>query len=173
MKIYSILPMISIQLFADGAEGTAAEGSENGQGVTAGAASQHKGDKNPLAAVKYGIQEEASDAGVQQEDTAKEARDLGAEFEKLIKGEYKQQFDARMQDTVQKRLKSSKEAETALTNRIGQMQPVIDVIAQKYGVNADDMEAIMKAMQEDDSLYEKEAADRGMSVQQLRQMKGK
>lgn len=167
MKIYSVFPMISIQLFADGAESSAAEGADKGQGVTAGAASQRKGAKNPLADVKYGIQEEAPAAEVRKTEEAPPERDLNAEFDKLIKGEYKAQYDARMQDTVQKRLKASKET----VDKYNNLQPVLDILGQRYGVDASDTDALAKAIEADDSYLEDEANERGMSVKDLRELK--
>lgn len=167
MKIYSVFPMISIQLFAEGADAPAAGSADPGQGVTAGAASQRKGAKNPLADVKYGIQEDAPAAEVQKKEEAPPERDLNAEFDKLIRGEYKAQYDARMQDTVQKRLKASKET----VDKYNSLQPVFDLLGQRYGVDASDTDALLKAIEADDSYLEDEANERGMSVKDLRELK--
>ena len=165
MKKLFIIPMLNLQLFAEGAgDGGTAEG----QGVTEAAAlPQTKGEKNnPLASVKYGIQEEeAPVAGVQTETVAQP--DRNAEFEKLIKGEYKDLYDAKMQDTIQKRLKGQKET----VDKFNALTPTLDLLASKYGVDAGDIEALNKAISEDDSYYEQEALDRGMTVQQLKEIK--
>jgi hypothetical protein len=155
--------MLSLQLFAEGAgDGGTAEG----QGVTAGVASQQKGVSNPLADVKYGIQEEAAPAAEVQTTTT-EAPDLNAEFEKLIKGQYKEQYDARVQDTIQKRLKSSKET----VDKYNALTPTLELLASKYGVDANDIEALSKAISDDDAYYEQEALEKGMSVKQLKEIK--
>ena len=164
MKFDTFIPMLSLQLFAEGAgDGGTAEG----QGVTAGVASQQKkGVSNPLADVKYGIQEEAAPvAGVQTETTA--VVDRNAEFEKLIKGEYKDLYDARMQDTIQKRLKSSKET----VDKYNALTPTLEMLAKKYGVDIGDIESLNKAIQEDDSYYEEEAIEKGITVQQLKEIR--
>ncbi len=164
MKFYSIIPMLNLQLFAEGAgEGGTAEG----QGVTEAAAlPQTKGVKNnPLADVKYGIQEEAPAAEVQTETAAQP--DRNAEFEKLIKGEYKDLYDAKMQDTVQRRLKGQKET----VDKFNALSPTLEMLAKKYGVDANDIEALNKAISEDDSYYEQEALEKGVSVQQLKEIK--
>ena len=164
MKNYSIIPMLSLQLFAEGGAGDG--GTAQGQGVTAGVASQQKGVSNPLADVKYGIQENvAPDAGVQTDTTV--VLDRNAEFEKLIKGEYKDLYDAKMQDTIQKRLKSSKET----VDKYNALTPTLEMLAKKYGVDASDIESLNKAIQEDDSYYEEEALEKGMTVQQLKEVK--
>ena len=163
MKKYSIIPMLSLQIFAEGA-GTG--GTAEGQGVTAGVASQQKGVSNPLADVKYGIQEDvAPDAGVQTSNTA--VIDRNAEFEKLIKGEYKDLYDAKMQDTIQKRLKSSKET----VEKYNSLTPTLEILAKKYGVDIGDIDSLNKAIQEDDSYYEEEALEKGITVQQLKEIR--
>ena len=163
MKFKTFIPMLSLQLFAEGAgDGGTAEG----QGVMAGAASQQKGVSNPLADVKYGIQEEAAPvAEVQNNPTA--VVDRNAEFERLIKGEYKDLYDARMQDTIQKRLKSSKDT----VDKYNELTPTLEMLAKKYGVDIGDIASLNKAIQEDDSYYEEEALEKGISVQQLKEIR--
>ena len=161
MKFKTFLPMLSLQIFAEGAgDGGTAEG----QGATAGAASQQKAVSNPLADVKYGIQEEAAPIAEVQ-NTA--VVDRNAEFERLIKGEYKDLYDARMQDTIQKRLKSSKET----VDKYNELTPTLEMLAKKYGVDIGDIASLNKAIQEDDSYYEEEALERGISVQQLKEIR--
>ena len=162
MKMKTFIPMLSLQVFAEGAGDG---GTAQGQGATAGAASQQtKGAKsNPLAEVKYGIQEEAAPAAEVQETVAQP--DPEAEFEKLIKGQYKAQYDARMQDTIQKRLKGTKET----VDKYNALQPVLEILAKKHGVDASDIGALQKAIEADDSYFEEEALQKGMSVQQLKE----
>lgn len=163
MKIKSFIPMLSLQLFAEGAgDGGTAEG----QGATAGVASQQKAVSNPLADVKYGIQEEAAPVAEVQTETT-EVVDRNAEFEKLIKGEYKDLYDARVQDTIQKRLKGSKET----VDKYNALAPTLEMLAKKYGVDIGDIESLNKAIQEDDSYYEEEALEKGITVQQLKEIR--
>ena len=168
MKNKTFIPMLSLQLFADGGAGAGAGdgGTAEGQGVTEAAALPQKGVKNPLANVKYGIQEDtAPAAGVQTETVAQP--DRNAEFEKLIKGEYKEEYDARVQDTIQKRLKSTKET----VDKYNALAPTLELLASKYGVDATDIEALTKAISDDDAYYEQEAMDKGMTVKQLKEIK--
>ena len=166
MKNYFLIPMLNLQLFAEGA-GAGDGGTAEGQGVTAAAAlPQTKGVKNPLAGVKYGIQEEAAPAaGVHTETVAQP--DRNAEFEKLIKGEYKGEFDTRVQEILQKRLKGQKE----VVDKYNALTPTLEMMAKKYGVEPGDIEALSKAIEEDNSFYEDEALEKGMTVQQLKQIK--
>jgi len=166
--------MLNLQLFAEGSGAVGAAGNDGGlaegTGVTATAAvPQRKGAKsNPLANVKYGIQdagETVPAAEVQQEE---QPIDRNAEFEKLIKGDYKKQYDAKVQEIVQHRLKGSKEK----TDKYDALTPTLEILAKKYGINdATDVEALNKAIQEDDSYFEEEAMKKGMTVEQFKQIR--
>jgi hypothetical protein len=163
MKFRSFIPVRSLQLFAEGAGDG---GTAQGQGVTAGAASQQTtGAKgNPLADVKYGIQEESAPAAEVQETIA-EKPDLNAEFEKLIKGQYKEQYDARMQETIRKRLKGTQDT----VDKYNELQPVLEILGKKHGVDATDIKALIKAIEEDDSYFADDAMRQGLTVKQLKE----
>ena len=168
MKFRSFIPMLSLQVFAEGA-GAGDGGTAQGSGATEVAAvPQTKGAKsNPLANVKYGIQEDAAPAAEVQTAASEAQPDLNAEFEKLIKGQFKEQYDARMQDTIQKRLKGTKET----VDKYNAVQPVLEILAKKHGVDASDIGALQKAIEADDSYFEEEALERGVSVQQLKEIR--
>ena len=164
-----LFPMLlNLQLFAEGAGGgDGGTGAEGATGVTATAAvSQTKGAKsNPLANVVYGKQaEEASPAA---EVNATPTVDRNSKFEELIKGEYKDLYDAKVQDTVQKRLKNSKET----VEKYEALAPTLEILAKKYGVDATDIKALNKAIEEDDSYFEEEALEKGVTVEQLKEIR--
>ena len=165
-KVILFPMLLNLQLFAEGAGGDGGTGAEGATGATVTAAvSQNKGVKNPLADVKYGIQ--AEEASPVPEVSKPTTEDRNAKFEELIKGEYKDLYDARVQDTVQKRLKSSKET----VDKYQALTPTIEMLAKKYGVDASDIKALNAAIEEDDSYYEEEALEKGMTVQQLKEVK--
>ena len=168
-----LIPMlfINLQLFADGDGGTVAAGTTGDTG--AAAVSQTKGaNKVSLDEVKYGVQEAAHDANVQTKVTDEDGStattvDRNAEFEKLIKGEYKDLYDAKMQDTIQKRLKGTKET----VDKYNSLAPTLELLSKKYGVDSSDIESLNKAIEEDDAYYEEEALEKGISVQQLKDIR--
>lgn len=166
MKIHTYIPMLSLQIFAEGTAGagTGDGGTAQGQGVTEAVALPQKGVKNPLSDVKYGIQEEEAPTATVQ--TAAQP-DRNAEFEKLIKGEYKDLYDARVQNIVRNRLKGPKET----VDKFNALTPTLELLANKYGVEAGDIEALNKAIEEDDSYYEQEALEKGMTVKDLKAFK--
>jgi hypothetical protein len=169
MKNTYLFPMLlNLQLFAEGAGGgDGGTGAEGAKGVTAAAAMpQTKGVKNnPLADVKYGIQEGDNTPAAEVEATPTE--DRNAEFEALIKGKYKDLYDARVQNTVQQRLKGQKET----VDKYNALAPMLEILAKKYGVDASDPKALSKAIEEDDSYFEEEALEKGISVEQLKEIK--
>lgn len=172
-KIFSL----DLQVFADGAgsgAGTGGTGAEGATGVSAtDAVSQTKGVKsNPLAGIVYGKQESVPAAGGQSEVTdsdgnTKKTVDRNAEFEKLIRGEYKDLYDARTQDIVQKRLKGSKET----VEKYEALTPVLEILSKKYGVDPSDSSALAKAIEDDDAFFEEEALEKNMSVKQLKEVR--
>ena len=167
MSISESIRHIDLQLFAEGA-GDGGTGTGGTTGVTGEAAvPQTKGAKsNPLADVKYGIQDDdAQNASVQQ--TTVETPDRNAEFEKLIKGEYKDLYDARVQETIQKRLKGTRET----VEKYEALSPTLEMLAKKYNVDVNDIKALNAAIEEDDAYYEEEALEKGITVQQLKEIR--
>ena len=157
---------LDLQLFADGGAGDGGTG-DGGQGVSGVAAvPQTKGVKqSPLSAVKYGKQEDAQTANVQSADVQTETtEDRSAKYKELIRGEYKDLFDGDVQDIVQKRLKSTKET----VDKYNALTPTLETLAKKYGVDVSDIDALNKAIEEDDAYYEEEALEKGISVEQLK-----
>lgn len=167
-------PRLNLQLLAEGGSGASSGDGGTVGGETsvtgANAVSQAKGVKsNPLANVKYGIQaeENAQITDVQEKEAAVPPVDRNAEFEKLIKGEYKDLYDARMQDTIRSRLKGTKET----VDKYNALTPTLELLAQKYGVDVNNIEALNKAIQDDDSYFEEEALEKGLTVKQLKEIK--
>ena len=155
---------LMLQLFAEGGDG--GTGAEGTTGVTETAAvSQTRKATNPLANVKYGKQEEAAPPSEEPKQTA--TPDRNAEFEKLIKGEYKDLYDARMQNAIRGRLKATEDT----VNRFNALTPTLELLAEKYGVDANDVEALNKAIEEDESFFQDEALEKGMTVQQLKEFR--
>lgn len=170
MQRNDLFPPLELQLFADAAGDTGAAGAT---GETAAAAvPQNTQTENPLAEVKYGIQTEEApptESAAQPQETPP---DRNVAFEKLIKGEYKDLYDAKVQDTLKRRLKGTQET----AERYRQLAPTLEMLGRKYGIRPDqngayDIAALNKAIEDDDSYYEKEAMEQGLSVEQFKQMR--
>lgn len=172
---------INLQLFADGGagaaggDGGAVAGAGEATGVTAPAAEVPRAKKrreNPLANVKYGKQPEPtapSQTATGTEETAN-TRDEGSKrpsFQELIDGEYKAEFGEHVQNIISKRFKANAENE----ERLGKMTPIMEMLGQKYNIDPTDIDQIAKVVGDDDSLYEDEAIERGMSIESLKAIK--
>ena len=154
---------MNLQLFAEGGAGDGGTAGDGATGANAAAAAQQKGDKNFLGDVTYGIEtgEKVSAAGKQQTQSREEA------FEALIKGEYKDLYDARMEKTIKSRLKGSRETVEAYEKA----SPILELLAKKHGVDVKDLDGLSKAIEEDDSYFEEEALKRGLSVKQYKEVR--
>ena len=160
---FNELNALNLQLFAEGS-GTGAEGSS----ADSGFATTDMGVKdNPLENVKYGKQEDSVQTTDAQPTETEPTVDRNAEFEKLIKGEYKDLYDAKVQNTVQNRLKGTKEQ----VARLESLSPLLELIANKYGVDSNDAEALVKAIEDDDSYFADEAMERGITVDELKRIR--
>ena len=156
------IPMRGLQLFTEGAGDG---GTAQGQGVTAAAAvPQTQGEKSDSSAdVRQGIAGDRAPAA----EVPTATPDRNALFEQLIKGEYKDLYDAKVQHTIQKRLKATRET----VDKFNALAPALALLESKYGVAAGDTEALGKAIQADDAYYQQEAEQREMTVSQLREVK--
>jgi len=195
MTIKDKLLPLDLTLFdgaAAGAGAGAAAGTGAGEGGTAATGDAvkaissvaGKGKRaNPLASVVYGKQDNAEPAAAEPaEESVKESQDAAdskppikttsdtlearkAEFERLINGEYKDIFTERVQSIIDKRFKETKTLEA----KLDKLQPVIYLLSSKYGES--DIDKLAKAIEEDDAFYEQEAMEKGLTVEQLKQIK--
>ena len=167
MKNYKIISMHDLQLFADGgaAGGTAAGTGAGGTGVDAPAAGvqavkSNQSTGNPAS-------ESAPVAEVQNPTEQPTAVDLNAEFDALIKGKYKDQYNARVKDTIQKRLKGPNE----VAEKYKALTPAMELLARRYGIqDVSDAKAIGQAILNDDALIEDAALEAGMETSAFRRL---
>ena len=66
------------------------------------------------------------------------------DFEKLIKGPYKQAYDARVKSILQQRLKNSRET----AEKYAAAQPVLELMRQRLGIEGEDYGAMEQALRE-------------------------
>ena len=163
IKTSSFFPA-NLQLFAEGSGAAGGEGATTG--ATGTAAVSPNGGANTPAGAQYGTQPEDSNAQVTNVQTDP-AVDAKTRFDELIKGEFKEQFNQRMQEAVQKRLKSSKET----VDKFNALAPTLEMLGKKYGVDATNIDALSKAIQDDDAYYEEEALEKGITVEQLKSIR--
>lgn len=130
---------------------------------------QQKRAKKGKASVEAPIAQRLASAQEKAEPQpeVKPERDKAKEFEDLIKGDYKDEYSKRTSATIQERVKNIKASEETLNK----LTPALEMLYQQKGIAPGDVDALVKAITDDDSLYEDEALQRGIPVETLKQMK--
>lgn len=147
---------LNLQLFADEAAG--ADNSSEG----AAAAIAGNPDVNGVATGNTGEQAAPAAGDQTGEDS----------WESLINGKFKKEYGKAVKDAVQKRMRNQRD----LQSQVDRMNPLVAALANKYGIQAAqdgsyDLDALNNAVQNDNSLFEQEAFERGMSVEELKHVK--
>lgn len=180
-RIFKLFPIDLTAHDGAGAAAGAAAPAPAGDGTAATAGtpslpgSSRRGNKTGENAPKvlYGKQSEAAPAAGENADPpkstaatsdAKEAR--RAEFEKLIDGEYKDFFTERTQQIIDRRFKETK----SLQERLDALEPLLDVLGQKYKVEDGDPKKLVDAFEADGKFVEDLADEQGLTVQQFKEM---
>ena len=175
---------INLKLFdgagaGDGAAAPAGEGAPAATEQQAGTSRGHgrRGKSGVTEGVVYGKMPAASEvssaAGKDESGkadisvTTDEAAARQARFDELVRGEFKDLYDARVQDIVHRRLGDTQQ----LRGQMEAVSPILEALAQKYGVDAADPAAIAAAVEKDDAYWEEAAEQAGMSVDQYRRFK--
>lgn len=161
----------------DGDGGAAGAAGDGGSGTDAGAMVQEDAAPvnpnrrqkraNPLANVKYGIQPQQDSAQENAAPTTAEKQPNLDEEWKTVKERFKEQLGREKEALIKDRLKNSKQAETQLQK----LSPILKAVADKYGVDAGDIDGIVAAYNDDDAQYEAEAMERGIPVDVVKQIK--
>lgn len=164
-----------LNLFAEGGAGdgatTGAEGqtAQDGQGEIPAMPTRRAKRTGAYDNVIFGKQPDDADAGsgaADRDDVTKDdAQARQQAYKDLIQGEYKDLFQQDTQRIIDKRFKETKQLE----ERMGKVQPVLDLLMTKYGIQGDDYSALQKAIEGDDSQWIEAADAAGMSVDQYRQ----
>jgi len=121
---------------------------------------------NPLADVQYGIQPQAQPAQAKGQDDA--ASEDGKEsFDDLIKGRYKADFENRVQKILDGRFKKANETQA----QMDKVNSFLPQLMQKYGLGEGaTLDDLARKVTDDESLYEDEALQMGVSTSVARDM---
>ena len=147
---------INLRMF-DGASSGAGDGDSSASGVTNSTAASANG--NNLENVVYGKQPNDPNG-------VADAEDAKAKYDSYRKGEGKQFIDKDIETAIRRRFKDYNTLKESNTK----MQNVMSALATRYGRDANDTDALSKAIAEDDSYYEKAADNANMSVEQYKKM---
>lgn len=96
-------------------------------------------------------------------DASDDVGDPDADFDELIKGKYREQYQNRVNSAINKRLKgNAKEAETG--------KKIMNAVAMRYGLTDADPDALLNAIESDKNLFDDAAAKAGLSPTQYKRM---
>lgn len=140
--------------------------SPDGAGAGAGGGGDATGGNGQDAAV----QETAQAQGGQEpkaETAQQDPKARAKAYHDMVRGEYRDLYDADVQKIVQQRLRGAKAAEESM----GKIESALGVLKKAYGV--EDLDALSKAITDDDRFYEDEAMARGMDVQTYKELRQK
>lgn len=153
--------LFNLQLF--GEEGTDMAGADTGSsGIASTSAENPVGDGVATGTEGEQIATAGTDQMAQPDDS----------WESMIKGKYKDDYDKAIKKAINKRFKNDRE----LQSRIDSIDPIVRMIADRYGVAANPdgsipIQQLQAALDNDNSMYEKEAFERGMSIDELKRVK--
>lgn len=110
-------------------------------------------------------------AGVAGAENAQSAEDTARReaFEKTI-AENKDLYEERLKAQLDRRMKTSQRDMDLLKGQNARYNGLAQAIAQRYGIDASDMDGLEKAVREDQSWLEDQAAKNGLTVEQQKHM---
>lgn len=146
MNNHTMIWMRNLQLFAEGGAGAAGTG---------------EGGSDAGSQVEAQLSQDAQEVQQSQEQSAEPT------FKELIKGKYKADYDAAVQKAIQGRMRGA----NANAERLAKMEPLMRLLGQRYNQDPGNIEGLMAALDNDESLWQSEAMARGMSVDQYKQIR--
>lgn len=147
----------NLQLFA---EGEADTGASEGESVPV-----DTGVDSEDAAQNLG--EETVDA-TQEETEEPETNEVS--FGDLINGEYKDDFKKETSKIIKKRVKKFEDQIGEYEAKKKTLEPMLGRLAEKYGVENGDYEALNQAIMDDDAMYEEKALALGVDIPTAKSM---
>jgi len=100
-------------------------------------------------------------ANMQQENAPEAEPSLEDQWIEAKKGKFKEMYSRDVQAAVQDRFKNQADA----NERLEVLEPALRALAVKLGMDEDDIEGVAELILDDDSLYEEEAEEAGMTVE--------
>lgn len=166
----------NLHLFDGGASGGAAPGGEGSAsaGSEVAANGRQSRSKGEFANVVYGKPEEGTASGEsidngnggEADHIEKTLEDRTKEYEKLIKGEFKDIHQSNIDRIVKNRLKDYNDVKKLADDQ----GAIIERLNSKYHTDGN-LESLLQAIDNDDAMWQDEAYEAGLSVEQYKELK--
>lgn len=158
------MPDIFLDLQLFGEEGTSMAGADSGSSGIATATAE-----NPAA---EGVATGSTGEQIAPATADQSGAPVEETWDSLIKGKYKSDYDKAIKKAINNRFKNDRN----LQGQIDSIDPIIRTMAERYGVrpNPDGsipIAQLQAAIDNDNSIYEKEAFEKGIPVEQLKRTK--
>jgi len=170
----ALLPVV-LDLFDGAAGGPAGAGTASGGGASSGSAAGGNGGESEggkSSAILYGKQDPqgpepggGQEQNPQYQTSSDSLEDRQRRWRELTGGEFKELYD---QDLQRMTSRSAREA-AALREQAGRVQPVLDMLMDRYKIADGDMGKLLAAVENDGDYLSRAAEEAGMSVEQFRQ----
>ena len=162
---------LDLQMFAEGAAAPVAEGQASGEGAQAAAVQPVRAltrEERTQAAIERQNKFLQGDQAAADEPAKQETTPQVIPFKDRLKADPALEKDAKewASEIVKERLKNSKQAESQLQA----LSPAIERLAQKYGVDPTDQNALTQAILNDNDHYEQEALEKGLPVETVKEL---
>ena len=93
---------------------------------------------------------------------------LEEEFEKLINGKYKDAYQSKVESFVKDRMSTKNKQISDMQKKENTGNQIFALIANKYNVQPDDLDGLLKAVSEDKDLFAEKALAAGMTTEEAR-----
>lgn len=162
--------LLNLHLFeGDGA--AAAAGGDGAEGTTGvneqlpdAPVNPRRQKANPLAGVQYGTQAKDGQGDASAQTSTQTSPD---DDWKSVKEKYKDQYGKDIQAAIQQRFKNQADNQ----QQLDKLKPMLDALMKTRGIKDGSIDSLIASVMDDDSLYEEEAMERGVSVDVLKQIK--
>lgn len=115
-----------------------------------------------------GNQNQNNTEGENNSTDTDDEENLEEEFEKLIKGKFKNVYQNRAQSLVKDRLSTKNKQISDMQKKESTGNQIFALIANKYNVQPDDLDGLLKAVTEDKDLFAEKALAAGVTTEEAR-----
>lgn len=165
----NLIGLFDLQLFSEGASAGAGDG--GGSGDTAQAAVVQEAVQKPLTRDERrqaALDKQNAFLNGAQDQVASGQEEKPLTFAERMKSDpdLKKEAGPYIEGLIKERLKNSKQAEATLES----LQPALERLAEKYGVDLSDPQAFVDTVMNDDEHYEEEALQQGLPVETVKEL---
>lgn len=158
----SFVHAANLRLFdGGGAAGAAAAGDGGANAATSQDGAQTISNQNPANPGDNNAS--PADAG---QEAPKTPEQIQAEFQKMIRGEYKDAYTKEFQRQFNARFKDAKVTQ----ERLESYQPIIDMLSSRYNISDGDMGKLSSAIRSDRAIWAEAAEAAGLTVEQFQKV---